>query len=164
MSAMKQPCAGRAGSILLLFPPMLTGTISITISFIPPSTEDELRNVFRVRNVSGSGYRHAQTVGNNHSFDLMIDIKNKLKEGKGRGYERWAKSFNLKQTAEVLCFLKEHDIHDFDQIVSLSNGAAARLNELSGTIKNCERRMHDISNLRTQIINYVKTNAAATRK
>ena len=31
--------------------------------------------------------------------------------GKGTGYERWAKGFNLKQTAKTLLFLQQHDIY-----------------------------------------------------
>ena len=34
-------------------------------------------------------------------IDLLIDIQEKIKAGKGAGYEHWAKIFNLKQAAKV---------------------------------------------------------------
>ncbi|WP_288156371.1 CHC2 zinc finger domain-containing protein, partial [Phocaeicola sartorii] len=33
----------------------------------------------------------------------------KLNEGKGAGYQRWATLFNLKQMAQVMCFLQENE-------------------------------------------------------
>ena len=32
----------------------------------------------------------------------LVDIEQKMAEGKGRGYERWAKIHNLKQAAKTL--------------------------------------------------------------
>ena len=37
-------------------------------------------------------------------LNLLIDIQEKLSQGKGAGYERWAKVFNLKQMAQVMSF------------------------------------------------------------
>ena len=40
----------------------------------------------------------------------MINIEAKKAEGKGVGYEKWAKLFNLKQSAKALLFMQEHNI------------------------------------------------------
>ena len=40
----------------------------------------------------------------------LIDIQAKLAEGKGVGYERWAKKFNLKAMAQTLILLQEKDL------------------------------------------------------
>lgn len=40
-------------------------------------------------------------------FGLLIDIQAKVTEGKGAGYARWAKVFNLKQMAQVMCFCRK---------------------------------------------------------
>ena len=39
--------------------------------------------------------------------NLLVDIQEKLRTGKGPGYERWAKVFNLKQMAPTLNYLSE---------------------------------------------------------
>src|SRR5699024_993615 len=42
--------------------------------------------------------------------NLLIDIQAKLQAGKGAGYERWAKIFNLKQMAKTINYLTEHNL------------------------------------------------------
>lgn len=46
-----------------------------------------------------------------HRVNLIIDIQSKL-QGKGPGYERWAKVFNLKQMAAALAFLQENKMRE----------------------------------------------------
>ena len=45
--------------------------------------------------------------------NLLVDIQAKLQAGKGKGYERWAKVFNLKQMAQTMAYLSEHDLLDY---------------------------------------------------
>ena len=46
-------------------------------------------------------------VGEKRPFDLLINIQEKLRQGKSGGYERWAKVFNLKQMAQSMNYLQE---------------------------------------------------------
>ncbi len=89
--------------------------------------------------------------------DMLIDIQAKLAQGKGAGYERWAKVYNVKQVAKALLFLEEHDIRDLDSLNQRAKEAADHFNELSNTIKSSEKRMAEISVLKTHILNYAKT-------
>lgn len=43
-------------------------------------------------------------------LNLLVDIQAKLQQGKGKGYEQWAKIFNLKQMAQTVNFLQEHKL------------------------------------------------------
>lgn len=90
-------------------------------------------------------------------FDLLIDIQEKLKKGKGGGYTRWATVYNIKQMAQTLLFLQERDIRSYDVLAERANGSAAKFNELSQTIKDAEKRLGEIAVLRAHIINYAKT-------
>ena len=89
--------------------------------------------------------------------DMLIDIQAKLAQGKGAGYARWAKVFNVKQVAKALLFLEEHDIRDIETLSQRAKEAADHFNELSATIKSAEKRMAEISVLKTHILNYAKT-------
>lgn len=89
--------------------------------------------------------------------NLLIDIQAKLQAGKGRGYERWAKSFNLKQMAQTMNYLTENGLLEYAQLSQKAEAATARFNDLSGQIKSAEKRLAEIAVLRTQIINYAKT-------
>lgn len=88
---------------------------------------------------------------------LLIDIEAKLHEGKGGGYERWAKVHNLKQMAQTVNYLREHDLLDYDELKKKSSDATTRFNDLSEQIKTAEKRMAEIAVLKTHIINYSKT-------
>jgi len=89
--------------------------------------------------------------------NLLVDIQAKLRAGKGVGYERWAKVFNLKQMAQTVNYLTEHNLVEYDALTAKTASATARYNELSTHIKADEKRLAEIAVLKTQIINYTKT-------
>ena len=89
--------------------------------------------------------------------NLLVDIQAKLQAGKGAGYARWAKVFNLKQMAQTMNYLTEHNLLDYAVLAEKAAAATARHNELSAQIKAAEKRMAEIAVLRTHIINYAKT-------
>ena len=90
-------------------------------------------------------------------LSLMVDIEQKIREGKGAGYEHWAKSFNLKQMAESLLFLQEHKVDSLEKLDEKTAEAVKTFHDLADQIKAHEARLHEIAELKTQIINYVKT-------
>ncbi len=89
--------------------------------------------------------------------NMLIDIQAKLAAGKGAGYERWAKVFNLKEAAKTLNFLVENDLTDYDELAVRAEQAGDRFDEVSRRIKQLEGRMAEIAQLKTHIINYSKT-------
>src|SRR5699024_1303311 len=89
--------------------------------------------------------------------NLLVDNQAKLQAGKGAGYARWAKVFNLKQMAQTLNYLSEHGLLDYADLETKTAEATARYNALSDQIKAAEKRMAEIAVLRTHIVNYAKT-------
>ena len=65
--------------------------------------------------------------------------------------------FNLKQMAQTMNYLTEHNLLDYAVLAEKAAAATARHNELSAQIKAAEKRMAEIAVLRTHIINYAKT-------
>ena len=88
---------------------------------------------------------------------LLIDIEAKLSEGKGSGYERWAKVHNLKQMAQTINYLREHGLLDLNELQKRTTDITSKYHELSDKIKRAEARIKEISELKTQIINFAKT-------
>lgn len=88
---------------------------------------------------------------------LLIDIQAKLQEGKGAGYARWAKNFNLKQLSQTMIFLEENGLLDRDVLSEKAAQASQRFHALAGQIKSSEQRMTEIKILQQHIINYAKT-------
>ncbi|ETP71481.1 relaxase/mobilization nuclease [Lachnospiraceae bacterium JC7] len=90
-------------------------------------------------------------------FDLLIDINKKMQEGKGRGYERWAKVYNVKQVTKALLFLQEHGIRDYEELEKKAAETSERYDAVSNFIKEKEDKLHDIAALKMNIINFAKT-------
>ena len=86
-----------------------------------------------------------------------MDIQAKLQAGKGAGYTRWAKVFNLKQMAQTMNYLSENNLLEYAVLEEKAAAATAHHNELSAQIKAAEKRMAEIAVLRTHIVNYAKT-------
>ena len=77
--------------------------------------------------------------------------------GKGTGYERWAKGFNLKQTAKTLLFLQQHDIHSYEDLERMTNKAVTSDDQMLASIKEKDLRIMEIEALRQHIFDYSKT-------
>ena len=90
-------------------------------------------------------------------LDMLIDVEKKLREGKGAGYERWAKVFNVKQMSRSLLFLQENGIRDYDELVRKCNMHKRIFDELSEKMKPMDERLSEIAALQKHIINYSKT-------
>ncbi|MBR0281499.1 MAG: relaxase/mobilization nuclease domain-containing protein [Oscillibacter sp.] len=91
------------------------------------------------------------------NVNLLIDIQARIAAGKGPGYERWAKIFNLKEAAKTLNFLVENGLTDYDELASKAEQAGAEFDASSKKIKKLEARMSEIAQLKAHIIRYVKT-------
>ena len=89
--------------------------------------------------------------------NLLVDIREKLRDGKGAGYERWAKIFNLKQMAKTINFLTENNLLHYEDLEKKAQASTENFNQLSEEIKAAEKRMAEIAVTKTHIINYVKT-------
>ena len=90
---------------------------------------------------------------------LLVDIEAAIRSGKGPGYERWAKVFNLKQLSQAVIWLKEHGDMSYEDLQERSDAATASFNALSAEIKELESRMAANGELQKQIVNYAKTRA-----
>lgn len=90
-------------------------------------------------------------------MDMLLDIQEMIAKGKGPGYERWAKVHNIKQIAQTLMYLEEHDIRDLDSLIQKASEASARFGEITQKQKQLEARLIEIAVLKKHIINYSKT-------
>ena len=77
-------------------------------------------------------------------------------QGRGPGYERWSKTYHLKQMAKTVLYMSEHDL-DFATLKKQASEKARQTDDLLSRINAIDDRMKEISDLKTQIVNYVKT-------
>ena len=129
-------------------------------------TEEDLAVVLSGQRVHAPRRAQAAAPPAAPKVNLLVDIQAKLQAGKGKGYERWAKVFNLKQMAQTMAYLSEHDLLEYAALKEATTTASARYDAVSARLKAAENRMAELSELRTQIIRYAKTREvyAAYRK
>ena len=103
--------------------------------------------------LSGSRQRPGQP---RQKISLAIDIQSRL-QGKGPGYERWAKVFNLKQMAAALAYLQDNGLTDYEQLEQKATAVTERFHKLSDQIKSTEAALHTNMELKAATVQYAKT-------
>ena len=90
-------------------------------------------------------------------YNLLIDIQTKMQQGYGKGYEHWAKVFNLKESAKTLLFLQENELADYDVLAAKTQEAKDNFNAMSERAQEIKTRQKSISELQKHIGAYNKT-------
>ena len=96
-------------------------------------------------------------VQENRKLQFLIDIQAKIQEEKGGGYTRWASVFNLKQMAQAMMFLKEHEIESYEDLAQKTAAYTERRDSLLESVKADETRLQEIAVLKMHIVNYAKS-------
>ena len=91
----------------------------------------------------------------------LIDIQAKLTEGKGIGYERWAKKFNLKAMSQTLILLQEKDLLNEDDLSQRIAELETKYHDSLAVVKDLEGRMKANKELRYHIAAYTGTKSIA---
>lgn len=73
----------------------------------------------------------------------LIDIQSKLASGKGAGYERWAKVFNLKQLSKSVALLSGHGVHTEAELADQISRFKAESSEALEVVKDLETRISE---------------------
>lgn len=100
---------------------------------------------------------------NGSQVKRLIDIETKLHAGKGKGYQVWAERNNIDAKAQMVIFLKEHQIDSLeelnDQIQELTN----QQKELKAALREKQNRMKEINRQRQTIRDYSRTKEVYTQ-
>ena len=87
----------------------------------------------------------------------LIDIQAKLKQGKGIGYERWAKKHNLKAMAQTLILLEKKGLTDEGALDQRITELDTKFHDSLAVVKDLEGRMKANKELRYQVAAYTST-------
>ena len=100
---------------------------------------------------AGSRQAHARP-----DMSFLIDIEEKMRQGKGAGYAQWAKVFNVKQMAKAMLFLRENGVESYEQLAEKAADTAQRRDALLSSVREDEERIQEIAVLRKHVINFAK--------
>ena len=90
----------------------------------------------------------------------LVDIAAKRAEGKGKGYEHWAKIHNLKQAAKTLNVYQEYGFTSPEQLEAAIDTAYAEMWQTSGELKTLETKLQGKKELQRQVLVYAQTKPA----
>lgn len=105
-------------------------------------SEKELRAAIQGKSVFVPQKRNRNRI-NSNKISLLVDIQAKLQAGKGAGYERWAKVFNLKQMAKTIAFLEENSIENYEELVKMSQNVTVEFQQISKQIELVEEQIYE---------------------
>lgn len=87
----------------------------------------------------------------------LIDIEAKLRASKGKGFQVWAERNNIDAKAQMVIFLKEHQIDSLEELNDQIQGLTDHQNELKASIREKQNRMKEIIRQRQAIRDYSRT-------
>ena len=114
-------------------------------------SEEEIKAVLAGR---AKHHPHQKQPPKEQTFQLLVDIQAKLAEGKGGGYERWAKKHNLKAMAQTLILLQEKGLLNEDALDQRIAELDTKFHESLAVVKDLETRMADNQKLRSHAAAY----------
>ncbi len=88
---------------------------------------------------------------------LIIDIKEKMRAGKGKGYEHWAERFNTETVAKTMVYIKNHKIENRAALDKKIREMTIQCDELQCRIDSTDARMEELIALRKIITDYRRT-------
>ena len=94
---------------------------------------------------------------NGSQVKRLIDIEAKLHAGKGKGYQVWAERNNIEAKAQMIIFLKEHNIGSIEELDDQISALKSERNVLHAAIRQKQNRMKEINQLRQAIRDYWRT-------
>ena len=97
-----------------------------------------------------------RTDPNPDKVSRLIDIQAKLAAGKGAGYERWAKVFNLKQLPKSAALLFEHEVHTETELLDKISRFKAESSESLAVVKDLEIRIDENRELSRHVSAYIQ--------
>ena len=98
-----------------------------------------------------------QTLVQNNGIQRTVDIEAKRAEGKGVGYERWAKVHNLKQIAKAYAIYEQYDFSSQEELDSAVAAAQANMQKSYAELKAFDPKIAEQKTLQDWILKYVKT-------
>ena len=91
----------------------------------------------------------------------LIDIQAKLAAGKGVGYERWAKVFNLKQLSKSVALLSEHGVSTEAELAQRIDELQSQYSEALKVVKDLENRIDENRERNRHVSAYIQNRKIA---
>lgn len=90
-------------------------------------------------------------------IQLAVDFEVAVHSGKGPGFERWAKLFNMKQGSKAVAYLQEHVLTSYADLEALNDELTHKSNTLRKEVRLLDDTIQENAITQKQITNYART-------
>ena len=102
-----------------------------------------------------------RTDPNPDKVSRLIDIQSKLASGKGAGYERWVKVFNLKQLSKSVALLSKHGVSTEAELAQRIAELQSQYSEALEVLKDLETRIDENRERSRHVSAYIQNRKVA---
>lgn len=88
---------------------------------------------------------------------LAVDFEAAVHSGKGPGFEKWAKLFNMKQGSKAVAYLQEHGLTSYADLEVLNDDLTHKSNALRKEVRLLDDAIQENAITQKQITNYAQT-------
>lgn len=92
-----------------------------------------------------------------HKVNLVIDIQQKMAQGKGAAFKQWATVYNLKQMAAALVYLQQNNLLVYEDLAAKAEAASEHFHGAGYKLKQTETAMKRNADLKEAIADYART-------
>lgn len=90
-------------------------------------------------------------------IQLAVDFEAAVHSGKGPGFERWAKLFNMKQGSKAVAYLQAHGLTSYADLEALNDELTHKSNTLRKEVRLLDDTIQENAITQKQITNYART-------
>jgi hypothetical protein len=119
-------------------------------------TPEVLRSVITGQRTH-SPKRRKSVMSQDQNIRLAIDFESAVHSGKGPGFEKWAKLFNMKQGSKAVTYLQEHGLTSYGDLEALNNELTQKSNTLRKEVRLLDDAIQENAITQKQITNYART-------
>ncbi len=101
--------------------------------------------------------KRKSSMSQNKKILLAVDFESSVHSGKGPGFEKWAKLFNMKQGSKAVTYLQEHGLASYADLEALNNELSHKSNTLRKEVRLLDDAIQENAITQKQIQKYAQT-------
>ena len=119
-------------------------------------TPEVLRAVIKGQQIH-TPKKQKTAISEDKKIELAVDFEAAVHSGKGPGFEKWAKLFNMKQGSKAVAFLQEHGLTSYADLEALNDELTHIANTLRKEVRLLDDAIQENAITQKQIKNYAQT-------
>lgn len=101
--------------------------------------------------------KRSSTISQDKKIQLAVDFESAVHSGKGPGFEKWAKLFNMKQGSKAVAYLQDHGLTSYADLEALNDELTHKSNTLRKEVRLLDDAIQENAITQKQIQKYAQT-------